>query len=63
MGRAIQANNLLEYPDPRLPTLEGAPEWVTGPLVIEHVTTRWGAYTRYTVGRWTVDPTTISPLN
>lgn len=34
---AVQANNRLEFPDPRLPTYEGFSEWVEGVLEIRHV--------------------------
>jgi len=39
-----QANNLEEFPDPRLPTLEGVPEWVEGPLDFRHVIAPWGEF-------------------
>lgn len=39
-----QANNLEEFPDPRLPTLEGLPEWVEGPLDVRHVKAPWGEF-------------------
>ncbi len=37
-----QANNKEKFPDPRLPTLEGVPEWIEGPLDVRHVLAPWG---------------------
>jgi hypothetical protein len=44
-----QENDKLEFPDPRLPTLQGVPEWVDGPLDVRHVTAPWGEYDSITV--------------
>ncbi len=61
-----KANNLLEYPDPAIPDMDGAPEAVTGPLKIVTVDARLMAvhlvYTRYEVDGWDVDEKTIRPL-
>ncbi len=37
-----QANNQLEYPDPRLPSYEGIPEWIEGPFRAETLAVWWG---------------------
>jgi hypothetical protein len=63
---AIQANNALEYPDPALPTMHGAPEWVTGVLSIDSIVVPEAHidYVRYSVGyKWDVDPRTIRPAH
>jgi hypothetical protein len=44
-----QANNLEKYPDPRLPTLEGIPEWVEGPLNVRRTETSWGQRDEITI--------------
>ena len=64
----VQANNSEEFPDPRLPTLEGVPEFIQGELRIDRVKAPWGEYTTYSVipeGNSVpidVDEKTIEPL-
>ena len=45
----VQANNKEEFPDPRLPNLEGVPEFIRGELEIRFVKAPWGEYTTYSV--------------
>lgn len=59
MWDEAQANNALEHPDPRLPTYEGVPEHIRGPVQITQVTTRFGSYTRYEIGDVDVDPDSL----
>jgi hypothetical protein len=66
---AVQLNNLEEFPDPALPTYEGAPEWVTGDYKVRHVSVPYAGidYDQHTIDTgvglaWEVDPDTIEFL-
>jgi hypothetical protein len=66
----VQENNKLEYPDPALPTYEGAPEWVEGDYVVRHVSVPYAGidYDQHTIDTgvglaWEVDPTTVEVLS
>jgi hypothetical protein len=65
----VQANNLEEYPDPALPTYEGASEWVEGEYTTRHVSVPYAGidYQKHTIDTgaglpWEVDPDTIQML-
>jgi hypothetical protein len=66
---AVQLNNLEEYPDPALPTYEGASEWVEGEYTTRHVSVPYAGidYQKHTIDTgaglpWDVDPDTIQML-
>lgn len=62
---AVQANNLLECPDPRLPTYEGLSEWVEGILIREHVRSPLVPsidYQSVSVDGVEVDPDSVEPF-
>jgi len=61
---AVQLNNLEEFPDPALPTYEGAPEWVEGEYETRHVSVPYAGidYQKHTIAGFDVDPTTIQML-
>lgn len=62
---AVQGNNLLEYPDPRLPTYEGLSEWVEGILIREHVHSPLVPsidYESVSVDGVEVDPDSVEPI-
>ncbi len=61
----VQANNLLEYPDPRLPTYGNLSEWVEGTLGRTHVQSPLVpdlAYESWTVDGVEVEPESIEPI-
>jgi hypothetical protein len=66
----VQENNKLEYPDPALPTYEGAPEWVEGTYKVRHLSVPYAGidYDQHTIDTgvglaWEVDPTTVQVLS
>ena len=62
---AVQANNLEEYPDPRLPTYENCSEWVEGEYEIRHVSVPMAGidYIKHTIAGSDVDPDTVELLS
>lgn len=61
---AVQLNNLEEYPDPRLPTYEGASEWVEGIYTVRHVHVELAGidYDKHEIDGWDVDPASVQLL-
>ena len=66
---AVIANNKLEFPDPALPTYEGAPEFVEGIYRVRHVSVPYAGtdYDQHTIDTgvglaWEVDPDRIELL-
>jgi len=59
---AARANNKLKMVDPRIPTVEGAPNAVIGELRVVTVHSYWGVRQDYIVDGWTVDPASIVPV-
>ena len=66
---AVQLNNLEEFPDPALPTYEGASEWVEGIYTVRHVSVPYAGidYDKHTIDTgvglpWAVDSTTVEVL-
>jgi hypothetical protein len=54
-----KANNKLRMVDPRIPTMEGAPDTVTGELEVVTVYSYWGVRQDHMVSGWLVDPASI----
>jgi hypothetical protein len=54
-------NNKDPMPYQGLPTLEGGPDLVTGPLEVRHVEAPWGEFDAYSIIEWDIDPETIQP--
>ncbi len=62
---AVQANNLEEFPIPKLPTYEGLPECVEGTYVTHHVSVPGAGidYVKHAIAGFDVDPTTVVVLS
>ena len=65
----VIGNNKLEFPDPALPTYEGASEWVEGTYRVRHISVPYAGidYDQHTIDAgvgvpWEVDPDTIQML-
>ena len=60
----VQENNKLKFPDPALPTYEGASEWVTGEYETRHVSVPYAGidYQKHTIDGHDVDPATVQIL-
>ena len=60
----VMANNQEKYPDPALPTYEGASEWVIGEYETRHVSVPYAGidYQKHTIDGHDVDPDTIEML-
>ena len=59
--KEAQSNNKLKYQDPRIPSLEGVPQFVEGILCVRHVPPPLD-YDQYLVDGRLVDPLSIQEI-